>query len=82
MSALYNQNVAERRACGLPHYQKVGVHQNGASKVKDASTWSKDKLKSLLVGVTVEGREGKGCATMLGGEYGVRSPSQKTIVVF
>lgn len=27
---------------------------------KDASTWSKDKLKSLLVGVTVEGREGEG----------------------
>ena len=26
---------------------------------KDASGWSKDKLKSLLVGVTVEGREGE-----------------------
>ena len=25
---------------------------------KDASVWSKEKLKSLLVGLTIEGKEG------------------------
>ena len=29
---------------------------------KDASTWSKDKLKKLLIGLKFDGTEGMGCA--------------------